>query len=203
MYPARAIFRAPLSLASSIRTLMHRFRLPLLALALCACAAPAALAQQKIGYVDSEYILGKVPEYQTIQQNIDRLAQEWQQEIEAEQGAVDELFAEYQARELLYTSDERREKREAIIRAEDDLERLRTRYFGPDGELFQEQDRQMRPLQERVLVAIEEVATRDGYDYIFDKSGDFLFLFAREQNDVSDLVLEELGIDLEEAGSRG
>jgi outer membrane protein len=188
-----------------LRSRLSRCAFALAALALC-FAAPAAQAQQTIGYVDSEYILGQIPEYQTIQQNIDRLAQEWQQEIEARQGELDELFAEYQARELLYTSEERRQKREEIVRAEEELERLRTRYFGPEGELFQEQDRQMRPLQERVLEAIEEVATRDGYDYVFDKSGDFLFLFTRDQNDLSDLVLEELGIDLEDqqrTGRRG
>jgi len=60
----------------------------------------------------------------------------------------------------------------------------------------------MQPLQERILKAVEEVATREGYDFVFDKSGDFLFLFAREQYDLSLLVLEELGIDTEKIGNR-
>ena len=163
---------------------------------------PGAQAQQRIGYVDSDYILNLVPEFATIQQNVDRQAQEWEAEIEEAQNKVDEMFREYQARELLYTNEERNRKRDEIVKAEEEAERLRMRYFGPEGELFVEQDNQMRPLQERLMKAIEAVASEDGYDYIFDKNGDYLFLFAREQYDLSDRVLEEMGIDIEETTRR-
>jgi outer membrane protein len=156
-----------------------------------------AAAQQKIGYVDSEFILGKIPEVATVDQNIDRMAQNWQAELDERRQEVDDMFREYQARELLYTKEERDRKRQDIIRVEEELERLRMKYFGPEGDLFREQDQQMRPIQERVLEAIDAVATKDGYDYIFDKSGDFLFLYAREQHDVSNKVLEELGIEVD------
>ena len=158
--------------------------------------APAH-AQQKIGYVDSEYILQNVPEYATIQQNVDRLAAEWQAELEKLQREVDEMFTEYQARELLYTNEERQRKQEEIMQAEQEIEQFRLRHFGPEGELFKQQEQLMRPLQERILEAIDEVATSEGYDYILDKSGDLIFLFSREQYDVSLYVLEELGIDTE------
>ena len=160
-------------------------------------------AQQKIGYIDSEYILDKTPEYATVQQKVDRLAQDWEAELRQKQVEVEELFREYQARELLYTNEERQRKREEIVQAEEEVERLRVRYFGPEGDLFVQQDQMMRPIQERILTAIEEVATRDGYDYIFDKSGDFLFLFTREQHNISDQVLEQLGIDVETTGRGG
>ena len=158
----------------------------------------AVNAQQKIGYVDSDYILEQVPEFATIQQNIDRQAKEWETEIQESQSNVDEMFREYQARELLYTKEERQRKQEEIVQAEEEAERLRMRYFGPEGELFVQQDNLMRPLQEKLVKAIEVVAATDGFDYIFDKSGDFLFLFAREQFDLSDRVLEELGIEIDE-----
>ncbi|GIV60879.1 OmpH family outer membrane protein [Rhodocaloribacter litoris] len=168
------------------------------ALILGACLGfgiPAAEAQQRIGYVDSDYILEQVPEYRTIQNQVDRLTQEWEAELKQKQEEVEALFREYQARELLYTNEERKRKQEEIMRAEEEVERLRMRYFGPDGELFQQQEQLMRPLQERILAAIEQVATREGYDYVFDRAGDFIFLFAREQYNLSDRVLEELGID--------
>lgn len=88
--------------------------------------------------------------------------------------------------------------------AEQEIEQFRLRHFGPEGELFQQQEQLMRPLQERILEAIDEVATSEGYDYIFDKSGDLIFLFTRDQYDVSLFVLEELGIDTEKlSGGRG
>jgi outer membrane protein len=157
-------------------------------------AAPLQ-AQQRIAHIDSDLVLSRTPEYATVQQQIDRLAQDWRSEIDQRRREVDELFREYQARELLYTNEERQRKRDEILRAEDELERLRMRYFGPDGELFQQQDNLMRPIQERVLEAIEQVAMREGYDYVIDLSGDFLFLYAREQNDISDEVLTALGLD--------
>ena len=169
-----------------------------LLVALAGLPIESAFAQQKIGYVDSDYILEQVPEFATIQQNVDRQAKEWETEIEDSQKKVDEMFREYQARELLYTKEERQRKQDEIVRAEEEAERLRMRYFGPEGELFLQQDNLMRPLQEKLMKAIEVVAASEGYDYIFDKSGDFLFLFARDQFDLSDRVLEELGIEIDE-----
>ncbi len=160
-----------------------------------------ASAQSKIGYIDSEFILGRMTEFTQVQQQVDRLAQEWQSEVDERQQEVDEMFKEYQARELLYTNEERQRKRDAILQAETDVERLRMQYFGPEGQLFQQQEALMRPIQEKVLEAVETIAERGGYDYVFDKNGgSFLFLFARENLNLSEQVLEELGIDVTAQG---
>lgn len=169
----------------------------LLALILAWSAVDTAQAQQKIGYIDSEYILNQLPEYATIQQQLDRTAQTWQQELDQLKSELDEQFREYQARELLYTNEERQRRRQEIIQAEEELERLRVKYFGPEGDIFLQQEQLMRPLQERILQAINEVAATEGYDYVFDSNGEFLFMFKRDQYDLSDLVLRELGIDVE------
>jgi outer membrane protein len=155
------------------------------------------LAQQKIGYVDTEYILRYVPEYATVQQNLDRLASEWQGELNRMQREIDAAFQEYQSRELLYTAEERQAKQEQIIREEEELEQFRVRHFGPEGELFKRQEQMMRPIQERILEAVEEVATSGGYDYVLDKSSSTIFLFYRDQYNLSIDVLEEMGIDTE------
>ncbi len=167
-----------------------------------ALAALPASAQQKIAYIDSEYIMSMVPEAASVQQQIDRTAQQWQDEIGKKQREVDDLFKEYQARELLYTNEERKRRREEIVQAEEEVERLRMQYFGPQGQLFTQQESAMRPVQEKILAAVEEVATSGGYDYIFDKKGDFLFLYAKDQLDLSDRVLEELGIEIDETMQR-
>lgn len=154
-------------------------------------------AQQKIGFIDSDYILDNLPEYATIQQQLDRMAQTWQSELDEAKSELDEKFREYQARELLYTNEERQRRRQDILQEEEDLERLRVKYFGPEGDIFLQQEQLMRPLQERILQAINEVATSEGYDYVFDSAGDFLFMFKRDQYNLSDTVLRELGIDVE------
>lgn len=164
-----------------------------------AVAAPAA-AQQRIAYIDTESILSQITEYRTVQANLDRLAQQWQAELTELQREVDALERDFEARELLFTEAERERKREEIRAKKQEMESRRTQRFGPDGEFFREQQRQMRPVQERLLDAIEQVAKDEEYDYVFDKSGDFLFLYARPELDISDLVLEELGIDSQRAG---
>jgi len=166
----------------------------LLAVVLLAVPAEAA-AQQQIAYIDSEYILNQTPEYATIQQKIDRLEEQWREELQQRRDTVRQMYRAFESRELLYTEEERRQRRQEIQQAEQELENLRQRYFGPEGELYQRQRDLMRPLQERILTAVEEVATSEGYDYVFDKSGEFLFMYARDQYDVSNQVLRELGID--------
>ncbi|NNE71709.1 MAG: OmpH family outer membrane protein [Rhodothermales bacterium] len=181
-----------------LKTLARCVAIPALLLIFAGDAA----AQQQIAYVDTEYILSRIPEYQTVQQQLDRIASDWERELTEKQREVDQQFEAYQSRELLYTAEERQRRRDDIIRAEEEVERLRMKYFGPDGDLFVQQEQLMRPLQDRILTAIEEVATEEGYDYVFDKSGDYLFLFTRSQYDLSDQVLEQLGIDVEQIQGR-
>jgi outer membrane protein len=141
-----------------------------------------------------------MPEYATVQQKLEKLEQRWRSEIEQKRKEAKKLEREFQARELLYTEEERKRKQEAIEQARAEVERLRQQYFGPDGELYSRQQTLMRPLQERILKATENVATADGYDYVIDKKGEALFLFAREEHDLSDRVLRELGVTVNRDG---
>jgi len=160
----------------------------------------AAEAQQRIGHVDTEYILDQMPEYSAVQQKLDRLEKGWREEIQRERQRAERLEQEFAARKVLYTEEERERKRRQIESARDKVERLRQEYFGPDGELYARQKELMRPLQERILKATDRVATSAGYDYVLDKQGAVVFLFAREEHNLSDRVLKELGIDVEDVG---
>jgi len=120
-----------------------------------------------------------------------------EQDLAQEQENLDAMFREYQARELLYTHDERQRKREEIVAAEVELENLRSQYFGPEGELYRQQEQILRPIQEKILAAIEEIASAEGYDYVFDRGGDYLFLYTEERHNLSVQVLDGLGIVVE------
>jgi outer membrane protein len=165
-------------------------------------AAAPALAQQRIGYVDTEYVLNRLPEYKTVQQKLDKLEQKWRTEIQQRREKVRKLEQEFQARELLYTEQERKRKRQEIEKIRKDVEQLRQQYFGPEGQLYVRQKELMRPIQQRILEATETVATADGYDYVVDKKGETLFLYARSEHDLSDRVLRELGINVEQQSGR-
>lgn len=157
-----------------------------------------AQAQQRIGYVDTEYILDQMPEYASVQKKLDQLEERWREEIQNQKEEVDTLREEYQAREVLYTEEERKRKRQEIQEAQKTVEKLREQYFGPEGQLYTRQKELMRPIQERVLTAVEDVATEAGYDYVLDKKGETLFMFARDEHSLSEQVLQELGINVDE-----
>ena len=175
----------------------------IVSLVLGALASAPVLAQSKVAFVDSEHIYSRYPEFATVQQQLDRQAEEWTVDLEDLQSEIKRRFQEYQARELLYTNDERQRMQEEIMQAEEELESRRMQYFGPEGELYRLQDQLLRPIQEKVLEAVEIIAQSEGYDFVFDRSGDYVFLFSNEQHNISDAVLQELGIDVQQTTTPG
>ena len=158
---------------------------------------PRAHAQQQIGYVDSDYLLEQIPEAAAAEQRVDRLAADWEAEIAEQEAAAEALEQEFQARELLYTDEERETRRAAVEEARAEVQALRQRYFGPEGQLFEQRQQLLRPIQERVLTAVETVAQNEGYDYVLDKSSAFVLMYARDAYDLNEEVLQELGIDID------
>jgi len=146
MDPLDSLFALHIQSDCAVSPSRERIRWRLILLAVGFSLLPAAAgAQQRIAYVDSEYILNQTPEYATIQQKIDRLEQQWRQELKQKQDTIAKLYREYESRELLYTEEERKQKRQAIIQAEQEMENMRQRYFGPQGELYQRQQRWRPP----------------------------------------------------------
>ena len=162
--------------------------------ALILTSLPVA-AQQKIGFVDSEVILRSLPEYQTARQQVDRLAAEWQSELDAMEREIDQMVRDFEARELLYTDEDRARRLDEINLRRTEMSQYRRRQFGPEGELFRQEQQLIRPIQERILEAVETIALEGDYDFVFDRSGDFLFLYAQDSHNVTELVLDELGVD--------
>lgn len=155
----------------------------------------ATAQNQKLAYVDSEYILSKLPEYTGLDQRLRTLVNEWNQELSAMQVEIDRLEQEFSAREILFTVEVRAQREAEILtkkRAKTQYEQSR---FGPEGDYFRQQTQLLEPIQRRVMEAIQVVAQRDGYDFVFDRTGDFLFLYTRSQWNISDEVLLELGIN--------
>lgn len=175
----------------------------LLLVAFSLLAVSSASAQQRIAHVDTEAILSRLPEFQSAQQEVDRLASQYQAEVDALVREAEELEREFLARELLYTDQERQTKQSEIDAKRQEADALRRRYFGPQGELVRQQQQTLRPIQERVLNAVETVADEAGYDYVFDRAGEIVFLYAKAQHDLTERVLDELGVTTSVSGSSG
>ena len=152
-----------------------------------------AQQNQKIAYVDSDYILENIPEYGDAQEEINQLSKKWEKEITALFQEAQELDREYQAESVLLSEDQKRKKKEAISAKRQEAENLRMQYYGPEGELFVKRAELIQPIQEKVYNAINQVALTKNYAFVFDKAAGTSMLYCNEKNDISDEVLDEIG----------
>lgn len=154
-----------------------------------------ASAQLKIGYIDSDTVMDKLPDVQDARQKLDALIQEWQAELKELENKWKTKFDDYEKRKLIMTDQTRSETEAELIKLENDIAQFRDKKFGTNGELFQKQDEFMKPVQNKIFNAIKLVAEEDDLDFVFDRSGDIMILFAKEQYDISQKVLDKLSID--------
>lgn len=149
-------------------------------------------AQLKIGYVDSEAIMKELPDAQDAQQKIDRLMQEWQEEIKKKEDEWKKVFDDYEKRKLIMSDQTRVETEKQLVELEDGIAQYRQQKFGVNGELFIKQEEIMKPVQNKIFTVITEIAEEEEFDYIFDRSGDLIFLYTKDEYDLTNLVLERL-----------
>ncbi len=149
---------------------------------------------QRFAFVDSDYILNNIPAYETAQDQLDRLAAEWQKEIESSYEEVEALYRSYQNDRVLMSDEMRRKRENEIVTKEALAAELQRKYFGPEGELFINQEELIRPIQDRIYNAVEELANEGNYAVIFDTANSPTMLYTNPRNDLSDDVLKKLGI---------
>lgn len=149
---------------------------------------------QKFAYVDTEYILSQLPEYKLAQAQLEKISEQWQAEIEKQFEEVDRLYKQYQAERVLLTKEQQVKRENDIIEKEREVKKLQNERFGFEGDLFKKRQELIKPIQEKVFNAINKVAKNNGFDFIFDKSGDAVMLVINKKYDRSDDVLEALGI---------
>ena len=149
-------------------------------------------AQPKIGYVDSDTIMKQLPDYQDTQKKLDALIKEWQEDLSKLERDWKAKYDDYEKRKLILSEQKRVEIEKELVDLENEKDKFRQDKFGVRGELFQKQEELMKPLHNRVFTAIQDVAKENDYDFIFDRSGDVIFLYAKEEFDCTKLVLEKL-----------
>jgi len=148
---------------------------------------------QKFAYVDSYYILKSIPEYQNAQNEIDELSKTWQAEIEAMFTQVEQMYKAYQADAVLLPEDLKKKREDEIIKTEREAKDLQRKRFGQDGDLFKKRQELIKPIQEKIFNAIEEIATKQNYAFIFDKASGPTIMYINARYNISDEVLDQIG----------
>lgn len=149
---------------------------------------------QKFGYIDSEYIMSKLPKYAEAQKELNKASENWQKELDKMRFQVEELRKKFQAEEVLLTEEMRKERLDTIMAREKGMRDFQKKIFGFEGSLFLKKQELIKPVQDKVFEAVEKVAKAKQLQMIFDKSGDLVMIYTNPVHDYSDYVLEELGL---------
>ena len=146
----------------------------------------------KIGYIDMEYILEKVPDYAEANNQLEQKAQKWKQEIEVKKTEITKLKDALKTERVLLTKELIEEREEEIAHLDKELLDYQEKRFGPKGDLIIQKSVLVKPIQDQIFTIVQDVAEQRKYDFIFDKSSDLTMLFAAQKYDISDFVVKKL-----------
>lgn len=147
---------------------------------------------QRVGYIDMNYILENVPEYVNAQSQLDTKVKTWQQKLDVLSKEIEQLKTDLSNEKSLLTKELITEREEDIVIKEQELMRLQQAYFGPTGDLFQMRKQLVKPVQDQVYNAVQDIAQKKRYDFILDKSSDLIMLYSNSKYDISELVLNAI-----------
>ncbi|MDR2473167.1 MAG: OmpH family outer membrane protein [Tannerella sp.] len=148
---------------------------------------------QKFALIDMEYILKNIPQYEMMNEQLTRLSENWQAEIEKLQQEAQTMYKKYQS-ELVFLSPEMKTKREEeIVKKEQEAQELKRKYFGADGELYKKREEKMKPIQDEIYEAVKAISEEKGYQLVIDRASAVSVIFASPKIDISNEVLLKMG----------
>lgn len=146
----------------------------------------------KIGYIDMDYILENVPDYKEAALQLEQKAQKWKQDIEVKKNDISKLKDVLKNERALLTKELVNEREDEIKFLENELIDYQQKRFGPNGDLIIQKTSIVKPVQDQVFTAVQDIAEAKGYDFIFDKSSDLTMLFSAKRFDISDQVVRTI-----------
>lgn len=155
------------------------------------CSASAMA--QKYALIDMDYILKKIPQYEMANEQLDQISKRWQSEVEALASEAETMYKQYQADMVFLTADQKTARENAIVSKEKEVQDLRLKYFGPEGELYQKRNSLVGHIQDDIYNAVKEIAERNNYVMVIDRSSAESIIFASPKIDISKEVLSKLG----------
>lgn len=148
---------------------------------------------QAIAYIDLQYILKNLPQYESANDQINLISKRWQKEIETADQEAKVLVANYQTEQIFLSEKMKKEREKEILDKENEVLELRRKYFGENGELFKKREALLKPIQDEIYTAVQDVANEQFIQIVKDRSADPSLIYLSNKLDISDAVLEKLG----------
>lgn len=152
------------------------------------------VSAQKYAVVNTDYVLKSLPDYASAQKRLDRYVADWQKELSDKAAELDAMRADYEQESYLLPENLKKRRQEEIRAKEQEIRNLQQQHFGAGGDLERHRAELLKPVQDRVFSVIERIANEKNYAFIFDKAGSPTVLYANKKYDISDDVLEQLGV---------
>lgn len=149
-------------------------------------------AQAKIGYVDSKVIIESMQDAKDAQVNLDNLVSVWKSEIQQLNDSLNLIKDDYEKKKIILTENVKKQKEEEIKGLEKRITEFKLGKFGENGEYFLKQNELMKPVQDKMFKAIQDVAKEGDYDYVFDRSSQLMLLYMNEKYDLTQKVIKKL-----------
>ncbi|MBS1563100.1 MAG: OmpH family outer membrane protein [Bacteroidetes bacterium] len=166
----------------------------LLFLILCTLAVMAGAQAQRWAVVDTRYILDRMPDYKDAQKKLDQFSEQWQKEIDEKQVALDKMYKDFDAEQVMLSDALKKKRQDEIFVREKEVRDLQRKRFGFEGDLYKKRQELVKPIQDKVYTAIQKIAVNKQYELILDKSEGITVIFADPKLDRSEDVLKELGV---------
>ena len=154
---------------------------------------PTMAQKFSVAYVDMQYILKNIPQYETANEQLNMISKRWQKEIDAAQQEAQILATNYQTEQIFLSADMKQKREEEILAKEQEVLELKRQYFGQDGEWYKKREALLKPIQDEIYNAIQEIANEKRYDAVKDRSSEPSLIYMSSKLDISDQVLEKLG----------
>ncbi len=171
-------------------------------LLLIAVGVSVAQKNQRIAYIDMDYILQNIPQYIEAQNALDDKVAKWRSNLDKEARQIEVLKTDLANEKAILTLDLIEEREEDIQVKQEALRRLESLYFGPDGDMYILRKKLIQPIQDQVYNAVQTIASRKKYDFVFDKSSELVMLYSNKKHDISPLVLKLIKIDVKKQDKR-
>ncbi|MGB1307747.1 MAG: OmpH family outer membrane protein [Oceanihabitans sp.] len=146
----------------------------------------------RIGYIDTEYILENVPEYQEATSQLEGKVQKWKTEIETKLSGIEQKRKDLSNEKALLTNELIKEREEDISFEELEILDYQQKRFGPNGDLMIQKRQLIQPIQDQIFAAVQDIASKKKYDFVFDKSADVVMLYSAERFDMSEQIIRAI-----------
>ena len=146
----------------------------------------------RVGYIDMNYILETVDEYNKASDLLDKNIENWKKEIELKKLELQQYQDQLNAERIILTPELINDRELEIEDFATDIIRLQEKRFGPNGDMIIQRSKLIQPLQDQVMSIVKQVAEENKYDFIFDRSSTATMLYSAKNYDISELVVKRI-----------